>query len=210
MFGSISFKSLDWQAINLMDSIITLSAFPTADIIIHSGDISFAGDGEEVMDFIEWFGGLDYKCKIFIAGNHDFCLDGKDPARIQLFLPENMYYLCESGVEIEGICFWGIPYMMSYELQLEKYQRSLATIPANTEILITHRPPLGILYKSAKINFGCLGLLEAVRRICPLYHCFGHIHDAYSIEKLEHTTFVNAALVDEKYQLLNKPVVFDI
>jgi hypothetical protein len=36
------------------------------------------------------------------SGNR-FCLDGKAPARIQHFLPTNMYYLCESGMGIEGI-----------------------------------------------------------------------------------------------------------
>ncbi|MDR2382779.1 MAG: metallophosphatase domain-containing protein [Prevotellaceae bacterium] len=188
----------------------SLRNLPVADIIIHSGDISFSGEGKEVMDFIEWFGGLDCKYKIFIAGNHDFCLDGKAPARIQHFLPANMYYLCESEVEIEGIRFWGIPYMMSYELQPEKYQRSMATIPANTEILITHRPPLGILDRSANINFGCPGLLEAVRRIRPHYHLFGHIHDTYGIQQSEDTIFVNASVLDEKYLLANKPVEIEI
>ena len=51
-----------------------LSNMPAADIIVHSGDISFAGTGEEVLDFIEWLGDLDYKYKIFIAGNHDLAL----------------------------------------------------------------------------------------------------------------------------------------
>ena len=54
-----------------------LQHLPPADIIVHSGDMSMAGTGEEVLDFINWFAALDYKYKIFIAGNHDFCLEGK-------------------------------------------------------------------------------------------------------------------------------------
>jgi len=102
-----------------------LPVLPAADVIIHSGVLSMAGTPEEVMDFIEWFGKLDYKYKIFIAGNHDFCLDGKAKERIQKFLPENCFYLYASGIEIEGILFWGIPYFISYELRIEKYYEAL-------------------------------------------------------------------------------------
>jgi len=62
-----------------------LCNLPTAGISIHSGDISFAGSENEVMDFIEWFGALPYKYKIFIAGNHDDCLFGANTDG----LPEN-------------------------------------------------------------------------------------------------------------------------
>ena len=51
---------------------------------------------------------------------------------------------------------------------------------------------------------------DAVSTIRPQYNLFGHIHDAYGIEKSTHTTVVNAALLDAKYQLLNDPFVFDI
>ncbi|MDR3252456.1 MAG: metallophosphoesterase [Tannerella sp.] len=103
----------------------SLHDLPPADIIIHSGDVS-EGKGAEVSDFIEWFGKLNYKHKIFVGGNHDRCLDGKNAEGIQSFLPDNMYYPCDSGVEIEGVRFWGIPYFISYELRAEKHQRSLS------------------------------------------------------------------------------------
>jgi predicted phosphohydrolase len=182
-----------------------LTDLPAADIIIHSGDVSMAGTPVEVMDFIEWFGGLDYKYKIFIAGNHDFCLDGNLPVRIQKFLPENCFYLYASGIEIEGLRFWGIPYFISYELHMEKYLHDLESIPCNTDVLISHRPPLGILDNANNTFFGCPDLLQKVLNICPRYHLFGHIHDAYGIEKSKYTTFSNAALADEKYRLLNNP-----
>jgi predicted phosphodiesterase len=85
-----------------------LCNLPHADIIIHSGDISFAGTENEVKDFIEWFGALPYHYKIFIAGNHDDCLfdatiDG---------LPQNCFYLCNTSVTIEGLKFHGLPMFM--------------------------------------------------------------------------------------------------
>ena len=80
----------------------------------------------------------------------------------------------------------------------------------DTDILITHQPPLGILDYADNFNYGCSDLLEAVSNIHPQYNLFGHIHDAYGIEISEHTTFVNAAVVDADYQLLNEPFVFEI
>ncbi|MDR0604181.1 MAG: metallophosphatase domain-containing protein [Bacteroidales bacterium] len=188
----------------------SLTDLPPADVIIHSGDVSFAGKGEEVMDFIDWFGGLDYKYKIFIAGNHDFCLDGKAKERIQQLLPRNCFYLNASGVEIEGVRFWGIPYFLSGELCIEKYYAALDSIPCDTDILITHRPPLDILDRSGNIHYGCLDLLQKVLEIKPKYHLFGHIHDAYGIQQSADTTFSNASVLDGKYLLANKPVELEV
>ena len=43
-----------------------LNDLPNTDLIIHSGDISFAGTENEIMDFMEWFFNLPHKYKIFI------------------------------------------------------------------------------------------------------------------------------------------------
>ena len=48
-----------------------LKDLPEANVVVHTGDITEDGTEEEVKDFIEWFGQLPYKHKIFIAGNHD-------------------------------------------------------------------------------------------------------------------------------------------
>lgn len=186
-----------------------LTDLPSADIIIHSGDVSVAGTGKEVIDFIEWFGTLDYEFKIFLAGNHDYCLDGKDIEIIQRLLPENCFYLCNSGITIGGIKFWGVPFFFSDDISGE-YHNMITQIPADIDILISHRPPLGILDNADNIAFGCTDMLRRVLEIRPRYHLFGHIHDAYGIEKTKDTTFVNAALVDENYRLTNSPFIFDI
>jgi Icc-related predicted phosphoesterase len=188
----------------------SLTDLPPADVIVHSGDVSFAGKGEEVMDFVEWFGGLDYKYKIFIAGNHDFCLEGKAKERIQQLLPQSCFYLYASGVELEGLRFWGIPYFMSYEMLTERYLQALDSIPCNTDVLITHRPPRNILDKSGNTHYGCLDLLQKVMQINPKYHLFGHIHDACGIQPSANTTFINASVLNGQYLLVNKPVELEV
>jgi len=181
-----------------------LKYLPPADIIVHSGDVSEDGTESEVLDFLEWFCDLDYKYKIFVAGNHDLCLDGEQIEG----LPDNCFYLCNSGVEIEGIKFWGIPYFLSNELNNDTSEL-MAKIPKETDILITHRPPYGILDFEENNHFGCFNLQQFVPKIRPKYHLFGHVHAGYGIEKSQHTTFVNTSLI-RKNKIENKPFLFEI
>jgi Icc-related predicted phosphoesterase len=182
-----------------------LKNLPNADIIIHSGDVSFGGSENEVMEFIEWFGKLPYRYKIFVAGNHDDCLFG---ANIE-GMSENCFYLCNSSVTIEGVKFYGVPMFME-DVVSGNYDKNILQIPVDTDVLITHQPPYCILDFSANINYGDCILLQTVLKIQPKYHLFGHIHDAYGIEKIDNTTFVNAAILDEHYELAYKSVLLEI
>ena len=181
-----------------------LKYLPKADIIVHSGDMSENGTDSEVLDFLEWFCDLDYSHKIFVAGNHDLCLDGEQIEG----LPDNCFYLCNSGVEIEGVKFWGVPYFTSDELAGNIAQQ-MAKIPLNTDVLITHRPPYCILDFDDNNNLGCIDLLQIVPKIRPKYHLFGHVHASYGIEKLQYTTFINASLL-RKNKIVNEPFLLEI
>ena len=186
-----------------------LKDLPTADLIVHSGDIGFAGTDSEFIDFINWFIKLNYQYKILVGGNHDSYIEEEDAEQIQKILPKNCYYLCHSGVTIEGLKFWGVPLFVSENIS-GVYFDMLEKIPSNTDILVTHQPPYGILDKAEPYNFECRELLDIVLAIRPKYHLFGHIHDAYGMEKKEHTTFVNASIVDENYELKNRFFEFEI
>jgi Icc-related predicted phosphoesterase len=56
---------------------------------------------------------------------------------------------------------------------------------------------------------GCPELWEAVLRVMPRLQVFGHTHGAYGTFRTEHTTFVNAALVGEFFDLDKSPIVLD-
>lgn len=182
-----------------------LPPLPQADIIVHSGDMSWNGHEYQIKDFIQWFCDLDYQYKIFVAGNHDDSLYGEQIEG----LPNNCHYLCNSGVEIEGLKFWGIPHFV-YDDEKGRTPQLMAKIPAETDILVTHRPPFGILDTAGNAYYGCPDLLQAVLKIRPRYHLFGHIHAACGTEISKHTTFINSALVDENYELKNNPTIFEI
>ena len=85
-----------------------LHNLPQADIVVHSGDFTMNGSEQEALDFMNWFCDLPCPQKIFICGNHDDCLCG---ATID-GLDSNVHYLCNSGVEIDGVKFYGVPMFM--------------------------------------------------------------------------------------------------
>jgi len=183
-----------------------LQNLPHADVIVHSGDASFAGTDDEVLDFLNWFCDLNYKHKIFVAGNHDDCLYGEQIEG----LPDDCHHLCHSGVEIEGMKFWGVPLFMGDALKEGRTEQIMTQIPDDTDVLISHCPPYGILDFDDHICYGCRDLLNVVEQINPRYHLFGHIHAAYGIKKLQRTTFVNSAIVNEMYEFVNKPRLLKI
>lgn len=185
-----------------------LGKLPEADIIIHSGDFTMAGSETEAYDFMNWFCDLPYKHKIFIAGNHDMCMYG---AYSVDGLPDNVHYLHNSGVEIEGIKFWGVPLFMEDVMDgklLEYYKQ----IPDDTDILITHQPPRGMCdladYGNGLEHKGNWQLMERVGQLHLRYHLFGHEHDAYETKKMGNVVFSNASVMDSKYNLINKPKLF--
>lgn len=62
-----------------------------------------------------------------------------------------------------------------------------------------------------KKNVGCKMLVkEVLDRVKPLYHIFGHIHEAYGQVKIDNTTFINASTCTLRYKPQNPPVVFDL
>ena len=175
-----------------------LPALPEADIIVHSGDFTVVGSEQEALDFLGWFCDLPYKHKVFICGNHDDCLyeaniDGLD---------SNVYYLCNSGIEIEGVKFYGVP-MFTIDCITNRQSQNYADIPSDADVIITHSPAYGILDFNDGIHFGSEELLQSLARINPRLHLFGHIHRQHGITIMGTTMFSNGAIMDEHYTTLN-------
>jgi Icc-related predicted phosphoesterase len=102
--------------------------------------------------------------------------------------------------QIEGLRIWGSPvtpmYGGAFGVSSAVDRKKLyAQIPWDIDVLISHGPPFGIL-DTAPISGsheGCRELLDAVTRLRPKLHVFGHIHTAYGTYQTEHTIFINAA-----------------
>ncbi len=179
---------------------------PEADVIVHSGDFTLNGSEAEAIDFLEWFCNLPYRHKIFISGNHDECMYGADI----IGLDSNVHYLYNSGIELDGINFYGVPMFLKETIadnQLEDYRR----IPCYTDVLITHLPPFGILDYDGGINYGSEELLLNVTGIeHPRLHLFGHIHNQYGIMIINDTMFSNGSIINEDGTIINTPNVLEI
>lgn len=190
---------------------------PKGDVILHAGDITYKGKKDEVADFLSWFSSLDYKYKIFVGGNHDFFLEKGSPAEVAAMIPDNVIYLCNNGVTIEGVRIWGspiTPWFFNWAFN-EKRGAPIARfwnmIPPETDIVITHGPVYGILDTVINgRNVGCLDLYNKLLEIRPKAHICGHIHEGYGWVKRFGIRFINASLQNEMYELINLPVVFDL
>ncbi len=190
---------------------------PDGDILIHAGDLSSRGKKEEIIDFLNWFSNQPHKYKIFIAGNHDFFFEREPKEIVEAIIPKNVIYLNDSGIEIEDIKIWGSPVQPEFYNWAFNRERGIDIkkhwdlIPKDTDILITHGPPEGILDKTVRgKGVGCEELLLTVNVIKPKIHVFGHIHEAYGVEKVNNTSFINASILNERYYYTNDPIIIEL
>jgi predicted phosphohydrolase len=195
---------------------------PEGDLLICAGDISFNGRPPAIADFTRWFAARPHRFKILIAGNHDFLFEA-NPTLARSLLPREVIYLEDSGCRLDlaragepsaPLKFWGspiTPWFFNWAFNRHRgaeIRQYWNKIPADTDILITHGPPAGILDRnSAGEPTGCEDLRLAVDRIKPRLHIFGHIHEAHGVEEHGGTTFINACQLDERYRLAHAPVV---
>lgn len=191
---------------------------PDGDVLIHAGDSLGQGTLDDVHELNDWLGTLPHKHKIVIAGNHDWAFqDSPELARDAL---SNAIYLEDSGVEIEGVRFWGSPWtpvFWNWAFMLDRGQPlydAWALIPDDTDVLITHGPPQGIgdeveLGLGFR-NVGCLDLLERIDRLSLKAHIFGHIHEGYGVYQRGALSLVNASTCNERYEPNNPPIVLEL
>jgi len=198
-----------------------IQEMPAGDVLVHAGDFTSTGLEQEVKSFNDWLGELDYKHKLVIAGNHELAFE-QLPMFDKVQLLSNARYLEGEAITIDGINFWGGPWtpefcnwaFMAFRGNLYRYWRR---IPDNTNVLITHGPPMDILDFAhySKEHVGCEELLDRVQELEELrLHIFGHIHGNYGIEHYEYEEssmdYVNASTCTEMYRPSNLPTVIDI
>jgi len=201
---------------------------PDGDVLVITGDICPA-DNHTIANqkwwlanrFNLWLKSLSFDKKhiVCIAGNHDWIFE-KKPAEVPKL---NCYYLEDSGVSIDGVNFYGYPHTpvfcnWAFNKSPNDLEEAANKIPDNTDVLLTHGPPYGILDTVADrylIGYdpnetkhcGCTQLKKRVNKLLNLkLHVFGHIHSAHGIVKpsklgKSSTTFVNASCVNESYEL---------
>ena len=209
---------MTFVAISDTHNIHTPMQLPDGDVLIHAGDVTGKGTEAQVYHFLAWFSAQPHRYKIFIAGNHDFYFELAQPERIAAMIPDNLIYLNDSGVTIEGIKIWGSPvqpWFFDWAFNRKRgpeIKKHWDLIPNDTDILITHGPAYKRLDRVIRGNeaVGCVDLLKAIERVEPKFFICGHIHEAYGVIEEEKTTFINASVLNEHYKMTNKPIVFEM
>lgn len=191
---------------------------PKGDVLVHCGDATGRGTFDEVRRFADWLEAQPFQYKVMIAGNHDFLFQ-KDPNLAKSLLAfRGIHYLMDDCATIEGVLFYGSPWQpwfYDWAFNLERgpeIAKKWAKIPDETEFLITHGPPKSILDQTRTgERVGCDDLWRRVLKVRPAVHAFGHIHEAYGVERLipdiTSTIFVNASICTLEYVPKNKPIV---
>ena len=191
---------------------------PDGDILIHAGDCLGVGTLDELEDLDDWLSEQPHRHKILIAGNHDWCLQD-EPAEAEALI-KNAIYLRDSGTEIEGLRFWGSPWtpvFFDWAFNLTRgpaIAKRWEQIPADTDVLITHGPPAGILDQvltaTHSQSVGCDDLTRELERLKLKMHVFGHIHEGHGQQHMDDCLFVNASTCNGSFRPLNPAIVVDL
>lgn len=136
-----------------------------------------------------------------------------------MFQGRDFHYLEDSGVEIEGIKFWGSPVtppFMNWAFMRtpEKIKPHWDAIPDDTDVLITHGPMRNVLdfvdNRFGSERTGCEVLVDAIERVKPKYHIFGHIHDMYGKQEHDGVIHLNASVLNDRYHPVRAGHIIEI
>jgi len=106
----------------------------------------------------------------------------------------------DSSFTIMGLKFYGSPWQprfcdWAFNLDPPALEKAWSKIPADTDILVTHGPPYGVLDRDGdKVHCGCRKLTERLKSIGPKVHVFGHIHEGYGWTEKNGTLYANASI----------------
>ena len=201
---------------------------PDVDLVIHCGDESNSGtvwvNERESRNFFDWFSGLEIVSKIFVPGNHSTAFEkgmirASDYPEIKFLVHEETEWM---GLKIFGSPFTPQFFNWAYMKLRPELEPLWQMIPYNTDILITHGPPKGILdvtrdfNSGVPIHVGSKSLRRHVEnRIKPMIHAFGHIHDEQGISNFgklirQSTQYINCSVCDTGGDFKNQGLVIDI
>jgi len=198
---------------------------PDGDVLVIAGDLTFRGTLQELSAFAEWVKKIKLRFKhiIVIAGNHDWGFEYNSALFAEMFRDAGAIYLENTGVTIDCVKFWGSPvtprfFDWAFNVDRGSLIRQVwDQIPMDTDVLITHGPALGFgdyvqnHYSPNGAHVGCADLCDAIERVKPQVHFYGHIHEGYGRYKMKNgTVSINCSVVNSRYHVTNEPMIFEL
>jgi Icc-related predicted phosphoesterase len=190
------------------------------DLLIIAGDLTASDKMVQYERLFFWLEDLTalYEKIVVIAGNHD----GKIQEGKWTSWPLGVVYLQDSSTDYQGFKIYGSPWTPTFQQWHFMKNRGPSIrevwdkIPLDTNILVTHGPPFGILDqvktgRSAGKACGCDDLHARLADLKQLkLHVYGHIHSARGRRvfdwDLPGVQFVNASVLDEDYDMVFDPI----
>jgi Icc-related predicted phosphoesterase len=187
---------------------------PECDLLVIAGDLTYAFGGSKdkrrwlAGPFAEWLAAVPAREVVVVAGNHDVDVERDG-------FPDGLRcrYLQDEGAEVLGLTVWGTPwqpwfYGWAFNAPRDDGEvflaEKFAAVPAGADIVVCHGPPLGYGDSTRGGRAGSSALTETVDRVAPPLLVCGHIHSGAGRFRRGATEIVNAALVDDRYELVNR------
>ena len=182
----------------------------SGDVFVHAGDFCNLGSLMDAKYFNDMLGKMKCQHKIVVAGNHDRALE--DNIGIENELLSNAVYLRDKTITIEGIKFYGSPWQLpfnnwAFNKPEKELKKIFDLIPKDTDVLITHSPPYGIMDFVRGRHLGSVSLRKRIEQIKPRCCIFGHIHEGYGkyVDSKTGITYINASLIGGEFKEIHKP-----
>lgn len=197
---------------------------PTCDFLFHCGDFTHIGRPVEVEDFFKWMSNQDQAThKVVIAGNHDFTLDDGhrqfyQPTKDMIKLYQNVHYLEDESITLDGLSIFGSPASpvfgnWGFGVTEKEMAERCELIPPDTDVVLTHGPAHMVLdyvpYRGG-VNTGSNVLHRYLQERNVKMHLCGHIHPGRGSQMNNGVLHVNAACVDDNYQIMNGIMMIEI
>src|SRR5688572_15251033 len=201
-------------------------------ILVHAGDFTHHGQKHEAESFNHWLNQQPHYYKVVTCGNHELLMDkphydaspefrsflaskGLSLTPTSIINGTNVFYLEETGINIEGLNIWGSPYsprFFDWGFQTDPHTANAHwdKIQKGTDVIIAHGPPKyhgdkcpDMHDRSKQVFVGCPVLLDKAREINPSLVVSGHIHEGFGIyhdvEDKYDGLYVNASVLDGAY-----------
>lgn len=194
-----------------------LPTIPEVDLLIIAGDICHATGPFWQAKFLNeefraWLDKIPAKEVVACAGNHCFVFE-QTPHLVPKL---RWHYLQDQVIELFGLKIYGSPWQLrfgdwAFNADEPDLERKYKYIPDDTNIIVSHGPPHGWGDFVNNSHVGSTSLRDRILQIKPILVVCGHIHCARGIYPINNkTTLINAALVDQNYDLTHSPIIVEI
>jgi len=205
---------------------------PECDVFIIAGDSCPWQDYHDVITQSVWLNnvfkpwineGVNASKIILIGGNHDFVMQDRD---FKDWAVRNLWcdYLEDKRIDYKGVTFYGTPWVprlknWAFYGTEDKLTNTFALIPDDTDVLISHGPPLGVNDAIAKSIFGehagseelALQFQSRERNGYAIpVNIHGHIHEGYGFTEKWGTKFYNVSAKNRDYESVNELVKIEL